>query len=331
MPKNPKQSKSSNTEINDKPGSLMSEILFRQALDRTDMPATPQKIGGFIVRMFNASRGCAWPTVSRIAFECSCSEAAVYAAIGKKGVLADWFKVRKVWIDGKLRNTYVPNWEKAAAVNREFEIRLKKWKEENHDFELSESDSEDDHRKQTPERPESGSDDTSKNWRSAAPEFGGHDLQNLEPIEVRAQNLGDRSDINPVPSSGPGMRARSNENCAYGAGWLNEKLYQQTPEQAEQAFQQLTVMQWLTDADDPEYQPTGRSKHGARVQFYKLLKKGISASQLLRAAELYLRKCPSNQIASLGGWLARYADEQCTETDHSWYVPQVDPRDQPLF
>ncbi|MFK4985643.1 helix-turn-helix domain-containing protein, partial [Klebsiella pneumoniae] len=71
------------------------------------MPASFQKIGGFIVRCFNEKRGYAWPTVARIAFECSCSEATVYRAFQAcDGPLRDWFTVGKVIIDGEERNTY---------------------------------------------------------------------------------------------------------------------------------------------------------------------------------------------------------------------------------
>ena len=120
--------RASNSAVNDAPGSLLAATLFRQALDRTDMPASAQKIGGFIVRLFNVEFGYAWPTVARIAFECSCSEATVYRAIEETGPLREFFKMGKVIINGEERNTYTPDWDKAAAVNREFEIRLEEWK-----------------------------------------------------------------------------------------------------------------------------------------------------------------------------------------------------------
>jgi hypothetical protein len=41
------QHHSSAAPANDRPGSLLAAVQFRQALDRTKMPASAQKIGGF--------------------------------------------------------------------------------------------------------------------------------------------------------------------------------------------------------------------------------------------------------------------------------------------
>jgi hypothetical protein len=116
-----------NSKTNDKPGSLLAEKQFRQALDRTKMPASAQKIGGFLVGFYNVGRGFAYPSIPRIAFESTCDEVTVHRAL--KGPLAGWFRIETRMINGKQQNVYFPNWVKADAANREFEIRLSKWRE----------------------------------------------------------------------------------------------------------------------------------------------------------------------------------------------------------
>ena len=71
----------SNNQTNDKPGSLLAAKHFREALDRSDLPASAKIIGGYLINRFNVEQGCAYPSIDRIAFETSCGEATVYRAL----------------------------------------------------------------------------------------------------------------------------------------------------------------------------------------------------------------------------------------------------------
>lgn len=285
----------SSSVVNDKPGSLLALVRFREALDRTDMPATAQKIGGFIVRKFNAERGYAWPTIARIAFECSCSEATAYRAIQKNGPLRQWFKVGKIVINGEERNTYTPDWEKAAAVNREFDIRLEEW-----------------HKDQAKKRAEQRlTDSGSQNERSRPLKMRGDDLSECETIELKGQNLSDRSDLIPEHSVS-GVSARSSRRGrACGA---DRPAYKQTKAQADAILAEIKSV-WPKPSEDAEYPPGPDSAKGEAIQWYKLLKSGIAASRIQRAALRYLNDVPEDQwqrsfATFLTGRLPDYLDPE---------------------
>jgi hypothetical protein len=116
----------SNTPKNDRPGSLLAAKHFRQALDRSDLPASAKIIGGYLINCFNVDKGCAYPSIGRIALETSCGEATVYRALKS---LADWFLIGSRVIGGREQNVYLPKWDKADAVNEAFKVRLIEWQE----------------------------------------------------------------------------------------------------------------------------------------------------------------------------------------------------------
>ncbi|MCP2209665.1 helix-turn-helix domain-containing protein [Bradyrhizobium diazoefficiens] len=291
---NDQGTRKSSSAVNDKPGSLLALVRFREALDRTDMPATAQKIGGFIVRKFNAERGYAWPTIARIAFECSCSEATVYRAIQEKdGPLRQWFKVGKIVIDGEERNTYTPDWEKAAAVNREFDIRLEEW-----------------NKAQTEKRAEQRlADSDSQNERSRSRKMRGGDLSKCETIDLSGQNLADRSYVIPEHSvSGTSARS-SRRGRACGA---DRPAYKQTKAQADAILAEIKSV-WPRPSEDAEYQPGPDSAKAEAVHWYSYLKSGVAASRIQRAALRYLSDVPEDQwprsfVSFLTGRLADYLD-----------------------
>lgn len=304
--------RASNSTVNDAPGSLLAEKLFRQALDRTDMPASAQKIGGYLVRRFNKEYGYAWPTVARIAFECSCSEATVYRHFDENtGVLREWFKVGKTVINGDERNTYHPDWAKAAAVNREFEIRLEAWKKAHADAKKKAANDNNRDRNDVPVPPESGAGD-SQNERSRPLKMRGDDLAKCETIEARASNLRDRSYIIPERSA-PGTSARSSERePASGAGRHKKPVgnYRQTREQAERDWVELNRILTGT-SEDAQHQPTKNSDRGAKVLWHRLLRSGVPSSQILQAALGYLDRKPAGQWQSgVAGFLVHFDPEQ---------------------
>ncbi|MGX1165770.1 hypothetical protein AB7M16_002036 [Bradyrhizobium sp. USDA 372] len=306
--------RASNSTVNDAPGSLLAATLFRQALDRTDMPASAQKIGGFIVRFFNVKYGYAWPTVARIAFECSCSEATVYRAFQENdGPLREWFTVGKVIIDGDERNTYAPNWAKAAAVNREFEIRLEEWKKAHADAKKAANDNRQD-RNDVPQGAESGA-GASQSERSRPRKMRGDGLSKCETIEVMASNLSDRSDIIPDHSA-PGVSARSSQRGrACGADRHsngNRPAYKQTRARADELLMEIKRV-WPKPSEDAEHQPRADSAKAEAIHWHKLLKSGIAASRIQRAALHYLSEVPDGQwprsfVSFLTGRLPDYLD-----------------------
>lgn len=319
--------RASNSTVNDAPGSLLAATLFRQALDRTDMPASAQKIGGFIVRLFNVEFGYAWPTVARIAFECSCSEATVYRAIEQTGPLREFFKMGKVIINGEERNTYTPDWDKAAAVNREFEIRLEEWKKAHVDAKQAANDNHR-NRNDVPRDAESGA-GASQNERSRPRKMRGDDLSKRETIEVMAPNLSDRSYIIPDHSV-PGTSARSfQRERTYGAGrhGQHEKPasdYRQTPEQAERDWAELNRILTGT-SEDAEHQPAEDSAQGAKVRWHRLLKSGVPSSQILQAARGYVDRKPDGQWKSgVGGFLTSFDPEQRPDGTYPDDKPDAD-------
>lgn len=304
--------RSSNSTPNDAPGSLLAATLFRQALDRTDMPASAQKIGGFIVRLYNVEFGYAWPTVARIAFECSCSEATVYRAIEETGPLRQFFKVGKVIINGEERNTYTPDWDRAAAVNREFKIRLEEWKKAHPDATKAANDNRQD-RNDVPHGAESGA-GASQNERSRPRKMRGDYLSKGETIEVRSPNLRNRSYTIPERSA-PGMSDHGSlRERACGAGRpRNEKQanqYRQTREEAERDWIELNHVLPGTSSD-AEQQPGARSERGAKFLWNQLLRSGVPSSQILQSARGYLERKPAGQWQSgIAGFLASFDPEQ---------------------
>lgn len=294
------------TTVNDAPGSLLAATLFRQALDRTDMTANAQKIGGFIVRHFNKERGYAWPTVARIAFECSCSEATVYRCFAEGGPLSGWFKVGKIVIDGEERNTYTPNWARADAVNREFGNRLEDWKNAQAEKRA----------KERSVRSDSQSD------RSRPRKMRGDDLANCEAIEVTASNLSDRSYVIPGHSA-PGTSAPSQRGRrACGA---DRPAYKQTKAQADAIFADIKSV-WPKPSEDAEYPPGPDSAKAEAIHWYSLLKSGIAASRIQRAALHYLREVSEDQwqrsfVRFLTGRLPDYLDPAQPDL----FIPEDEP------
>lgn len=98
--------------------------------------------------------------------------------------------------------------------------------------------------------------------------------------------------------------------------------YQQTKQEAERQYDVLCQMNWRTagSSSDATFDPTERgAKVGARVTWSKLLRSGISAHQVVAAAELFLNDNVESQRPSLARFLARYAP-QCDDPEEGLYV-----------
>lgn len=257
---NNQSKRKSGSAVNDRPGSLLAVVRFREALDRTEMPATAQKIGGFIVRKFNVEEGYAWPTIARIAFECSCSEATVYRAFQEKdGPLREWFKVGKTVINGEERNTYTPDWVKADAANREFEIRLKEWQKDHAE--------------------------TSQNERLRPRKMRGDDLAKCETIEVRAQNLSDRASFR--TRSGERVKHRFGPSGLAGDDDLRQfiaELHTILPDH--EPF----------DEDDRKPFNAERSRQGELPQLWKLNKAGWTKDEVREMVETYVQSARNDAV-----------------------------------
>uniref|UniRef100_UPI001AEBE13D hypothetical protein n=1 Tax=Bradyrhizobium liaoningense TaxID=43992 RepID=UPI001AEBE13D len=69
-----------------------------------------------------------------------------------------------------------------------------------------------------------------------------------------------------------------------------------------------------TQADDPAFDPTDKAGPSARIHWHRLLKEGIAAWRLERAAEKFMQELPKNQRPCLAGFLGRYA-RQCIDPE----------------
>lgn len=98
------------------------------------------------------------------------------------------------------------------------------------------------------------------------------------------------------------------------------KIYQQSKAEADKALEDLRSMAFREEWDDPTITLSAGSARAEAVHFHRLLRSGISATRLVRAAELFLQSWPDHQCPSLAGFLAKYASD-CTEPDSAWYVP----------
>jgi homogentisate 1,2-dioxygenase len=131
---------------------------------------------------------------------------------------------------------------------------------------------------------------------------------------------------NPGSHSAPGTPARLEVGSAYGAGrHENEKPwpYKQDQEKADQTFDRIQRMPWKTEVDDPAYRPTAKAEKAAGFHWLKLLRSGISASRIERAAEKFIAEWPENQLPCLAGFLGLYA-QQCIDPEEWLYIPEDD-------
>jgi hypothetical protein len=101
--------------------------------------------------------------------------------------------------------------------------------------------------------------------------------------------------------------------------------YGQSKAEADRALKELRSMPWRKEWDDPSFKPSPDASKAEAVHWHKLLKAGISASRVERAASRFLSRVPENQHPSLARFLARYAWD-CIEIDCDLYVPPDDER-----
>ncbi|MGY4333576.1 hypothetical protein ACVWWG_007993 [Bradyrhizobium sp. LB7.2] len=322
---NRQSDRKSSSKVNDGPGSLLAVVRFREALDRTDMPASFQKIGGFIVRKFNKKAGYAWPTVARIAFECSCSEATVYRAFNEEdGPLREFFRVGKIVIDGEERNTYTPDWAKAATINLEFEIRLKEWQ-----------------KAQTEKKPahsSSAQSETSQNERSRPRKMRGDDLSKCETIEVRASNLSDRSYK---------FRTRSDERVKRSAATSGKGRPSSGPagnDDLSQFIAELHVIlpEHVEFEGDDDRKPfdAERSRRGELPKLRKLIRAGWTKDEVREMVETYVLVARNDESESGSNFTLTYKtlsaifaellyktnDQAISEGDYEFYGRRLPER-----
>lgn len=134
------------------------------------------------------------------------------------------------------------------------------------------------------------------------------------------ENPGEENHVIPERSAS-GMSGSGFRESAFGADRHEKPLpYKQTKAEADQSFERLERMPWKTEADDPEFRPTARAAASARIHWHKLLKSGIEAWRIERAAERLMAEMPEVQWPCLAGFLGRYA-RQCVEPDEWLYIP----------
>ncbi|WP_375783028.1 helix-turn-helix domain-containing protein [Bradyrhizobium sp. Pha-3] len=82
--------------------------------------------------------------------------------------------------------------------------------------------------------------------------------------------------------------------------------YRQTREEAARALRELQQMGFRTEWDDPFVELGDRSERGLLVNWYKLLRSGHCAADIVADAHWFLSETPEAQVPSLGGFVARY-------------------------
>lgn len=281
---------------NKEPGSLLAAKEFREALDRSDLPASAKVIGGCLINRFNKEKGCAYPSIERIALETSCNVATVYRALKS---LADWFLIGSRVIGGREQNVYFPKWEKAAAVNESFKVRLIEW--------------------------QAARSTTLQNASATPRKLRGDDLAKCDPIE-----LGDRT-IQRTNSTIPSLRsgeapaeeadasralksdADGNPKPAKPSDHQPKAPYRQSAEAADCALLELYEMpfgtEWCGGLDEwgADFKPlSDRSNRAVRVYWKRLLRAPYHATDVVMVAKRVLCRTPRHQRSSLAGFLARF-------------------------
>jgi hypothetical protein len=127
------------------------------------------------------------------------------------------------------------------------------------------------------------------------------------------------------------MSVRFEGDSASGADRhdLNVRQYKQSKSESELEYSRLESLPWSTKWDDPTFETSPTASRGAKARWHSLLKQGRAAKRIVRSAELFLRDCPDNQVPSLAGYMSNYAEDGCTDSTCSWYVPEGD-QDQPV-
>jgi hypothetical protein len=289
----------SNNQTNDKPGSLLAAKHFREALDRSNLPASAKIIGGYLINRFNVEKGCAYPSIERIAFETSCGEATVYRALK---ALGDWFLIGSRVVGGREQNVYFPKWDKADADNEAFKVRLIEWREAR---------------------------STSQNASPRPLKLRGDDLSKRDPIELDDRTI--QRTNNTIPSLRAGDPSAEEADASravdrsrkVSAGTDTDKPlprdhqpkapYLQSFEASELAMYQLQELpfgtHWCGGLDEWGADFKGlsdRSDRGVQFHWKRLLREGCHADDIVRVAERLLRQTPKHRRPSLGGFLARF-------------------------
>jgi hypothetical protein len=249
----------------------------------------------------NGQTGLILLKLKTIAREACCSVSAAQHAIGVL-VRAGWFEVvHRYYSEGQQgANQYVPNFAKALVGNDQRASR---------------------------QRPADVNEDDST-WSAMTRGAGRQRLGALvvkdqpEPSEIEP------GEIEPVipECSASGTSCASFRGSAYGAGRHASDRptpYKQTRAEADRTFERVKRMPWRKDSDDPEYQPSAEADHAAVIHWHKLLKSGIAASRIERAAERFLDETPRHLYPCLAGFLSRYASD-CTEPDSYLYIAPDD-------
>ncbi|WP_316181371.1 MULTISPECIES: hypothetical protein [unclassified Bradyrhizobium] len=131
--------------------------------------------------------------------------------------------------------------------------------------------------------------------------------------------------------SASGMSETSSKSSASGAGRHGNDNprpgYKQTKAEADRTFDELRSMPFRTEWEGAEIELSAEAPRAEKVHWHKLLKAGLRASHILKAADHFLATCPDNQRPSLARFLGTYAQESCTDPDSNLYVPDDEQSD----
>jgi hypothetical protein len=99
------------------------------------------------------------------------------------------------------------------------------------------------------------------------------------------------------------------------------RRHQQTKAQADRTLAEIRHV-WPKPSDEAEYQPGTDSKRAEAVHWHKLLKSGIAASRIQRAALHFLNAVPDGQWPrSLASFLAGHLHDYLDPDQPDLYIP----------
>lgn len=272
---------------------------------------------------YNAERGYSWASIPKIAKESGYSSSSTKTVKRGLAEIEDVGAFKIIWsVGGKTGrdNTHrccpIMSWFRSEYERLRSEGNIPN---ENDEF----ADARTVHRDPRAENPGyPGSEPAHPGFKTRSPRAENPTKRTQETNEEKRTKKRD------IPErSAPGASDSSFEERAYGAGRPSNDTaapYKQTKEQADRTLEQIRRV-WPTLPEEAEYQPGPDSERAEAVRWHELLKSGLAASRIERAALHYISTILDDQWPrSLASFLSGHVHDYFDPDQPDLYIPAED-------
>ncbi|MCK1702591.1 hypothetical protein IVA86_14410 [Bradyrhizobium sp. 146] len=275
---------------------------------------------------YNAERGYSWASVPKIAKESGYSSSSTKTV--KRGLVEIedvgafkiiWSMGGKVGPDNTHRCCPVMSWFRCEYERLRSQGKIPT---ENDEFADARVVNRNDTRAENPGCP--GSEPAHPGFKTRPPRAENPTKRTQETNEEK------RTKERDIPErSASGASYSSLEERAYGAprpGNDNAAPYKQNKEQADRTLEQIRRV-WPTLPEEAEYQPAPNSERAEAVRWHELLKSGLAASRIERAALHYISTILDDQWpCSLARFLSGHVHDYFDPDQPDLYIPEEHER-----